>query len=74
MSEEEADQVAAEIRRQVKVRGWSARELARQADLTPSVVNDKLEGRRPFNLGDLAAIAPVLGFKDWELLRKARGE
>jgi transcriptional regulator with XRE-family HTH domain len=74
VSKEQASQLREEVLRQIEARRWSGRELARQAGLSPSGLADKLAGKRPFDLADLAAIAPVLGFRDWELLRKARGE
>lgn len=71
MSEKLVKALTAEINRLRDERGWSGRELARRAGLVESVVAYKLAGTRPFDVGDVAAIAAAFDMKAAELIARA---
>lgn len=65
---EENRAVAAEINRLLTERGWSGRELARQAGIPPATVTRKLADLTAFDVDDLAKIAAALGVPLRDLL------
>lgn len=65
---EENRAVAAEINRLLAERGWSGRELARQAGIPTATVTRKLADLTAFDVDDLVKIASALGVPLRDLL------
>ena len=60
--------VAGQVRRLLDERGMSGRKLALTAQINPRSMDRKLRGDSPFDVDDLAAIAPVFGVTASDLL------
>ena len=60
--------VAAEIRRLIKERSWSGRELSRRSGIPQPSISRKLADVHPFDLDDLDAICAVLEVQPAELV------
>lgn len=71
MPEELSRAVAVQIRRLLEERGMSGRQLALAAGINPRSMDRKIGGRSPFDVDDLAAVAPVFGVTVSDLLRWA---
>ena len=52
-------------------RGWSQRELARQASVPETTLRSGLHGSRPFRIPDLLAICAVLNVRMSDILMQA---
>lgn len=72
MSEQLSRAVAAEVARLLADRGMSGRELARLTGIPQRSVADKLAGRRPLDLDDVAVICEVLGVSAPDLIAWAQ--
>lgn len=68
MPEELSRAVAAQIRRLLEERGMSGRQLALAAGINPRSMDRKLAGTSPFDVDDLAALAPVFDITASDLL------
>jgi transcriptional regulator with XRE-family HTH domain len=64
--------VSAEVRRLLEERGMSGNQLAKASGLEQTTIARKLRGVRSFDLGDLAAIAPVLEVKVTDIIEWAQ--
>lgn len=60
MPEQLAQAVAAEVARLLDDRGMSGRELARRTGIPQRSMAEKLAGRRPLDLDDVAAVCRAL--------------
>jgi transcriptional regulator with XRE-family HTH domain len=72
VTEELSIAVAEQVRRLLDERGISGRQLAAQTGIPQRTIANKLSGRNPFDLDDLAKIAAVLEVDVTELLAWAQ--
>ena len=68
MPEELSRAVAGQVRRLLDERGMSGRQLALAAGVNPRSIDRKLAGTSPWDVDDLAAVAPVFGVAASDLL------
>lgn len=68
MPEQLSRAVAEQVRQLLADRGMSGRALALASGINPRSVDRKLAGQSPFDVDDLAAIAPALGVAASDLL------
>jgi transcriptional regulator with XRE-family HTH domain len=72
VTEELSNAVAEQIRRLLEERGVSGRQLATQTGIPQRTVANKLSGKSPFDLDDLAKIAAMLEVDVTDLLSWAQ--
>jgi transcriptional regulator with XRE-family HTH domain len=72
VTEELSSAVAEQVRRLLDERGISGRQLSAQTGIPQRTVANKLSGRSPFDLDDLAKIAAVLEVAVTDLLAWAQ--
>jgi transcriptional regulator with XRE-family HTH domain len=72
VTEELSSAVAEQIRRLLEERGISGRQLAAQTGIPQRTIANKLSGKSPFDLDDLAKIADMLQVGVTDLLAWAQ--
>lgn len=72
MSEKLSAAVAAEVHRLCAEQGVSGRKLAQLTGMTLSVVQYKLAGKHPWDVDDLAVVAPALGVRVVDVIERAQ--
>ena len=65
--------VAANVRAQAAMRGWTQREMCRRLGMTPVMMSDRYRERTPWTVDETQKLADLFGIEVGELLARPKG-